>query len=179
MSLDEYVVLLESLTVTNLGRRFIRCPLFEDHREKNVNMAMKVEKKIKAIASESSRSSRRRGSAQKKGILCGHGERPVLRVFGTKENPGRRFWGCVYYEVNDESEIFRWTDPEAGSEDLHVARLKRKVVDLKADVKTSEWKLKVAAVLGMVGWVACVCCWLQVLLNHNQGVPCFVPLKLG
>ncbi|RYQ94625.1 hypothetical protein Ahy_B08g089560 [Arachis hypogaea] len=120
------------------------------------------------MVSESSRSSRRRGSAQKKGILCGHGERPVLRVSRTKENPGRRFWGCVYYEVNDECEFFHWEDPEAGSEDPHVARLKRKVVDLKADVKASEWKLKVAAVLGMVGWVACVCCWLQVLLNHNQ-----------
>ncbi|XP_016169024.1 uncharacterized protein LOC107611631 [Arachis ipaensis] len=107
------------------------------------------------MVSESSRSSRRRGSAQKKGILCGHGERPVLRVSRTKENPGRRFWGCVYYEVNDECEFFRWEDPEAGSEDPHVARLKRKVVDLKADVKASEWKLKVAAVLGMVGWVAC------------------------
>ncbi|XP_016164850.1 uncharacterized protein LOC107607401 [Arachis ipaensis] len=131
------------------------------------------------MASESSRSSRRRGSAQKKGVLCGHRERPVLRVSGTKENTGRRFWGCVYYEVNYEYEFFRWADPEGGSEDSHVARLKRKVADLKAGVKASEWKLKVAAVLGMVGWVACVCLWLQVLLSHNQGVPCLVPLKLG
>ncbi|XP_016173512.1 uncharacterized protein LOC107616021 [Arachis ipaensis] len=107
------------------------------------------------MASESSRSSRSRGSAQKRGILCGHGERPVLRVSGTKENPGRRFWGCVYYEVNDECHFFRWAIPEAGSEDPHVVRLKRKVVVLKADMKACEWKLKVAAVFGMVGWVGC------------------------
>ncbi|RYQ95562.1 hypothetical protein Ahy_B08g090903 [Arachis hypogaea] len=131
------------------------------------------------MTSESSRSAQSRGSAQKRGILCGHRERPVLRVFGTKENSGRRFWGCVYYEVNDQCQFFCWTDPESESEDPHVARLKRKVVALKADVKASEWKLKVAVVFGMVGWVGCVCCWLQVLLNHNQGLPCLVPLKLG
>ncbi|RYR18006.1 hypothetical protein Ahy_B03g062646 [Arachis hypogaea] len=108
------------------------------------------------MASGSSRSFRSRESAQKRRILCGYGERPVLRVSGTKENSGRRFWGCVYYEVNDECQFFRWADPEVGSEDLHVARLKRKVVALKADVKAFEWKLKVACVFGMVGWVACV-----------------------
>ncbi|XP_015934633.1 uncharacterized protein LOC107460760 [Arachis duranensis] len=131
------------------------------------------------MASESSRSSRSRGSGQKRGVLCGHGERPVLRVSGTKENPGRRFWGCVYYEVNEECQFFRWADPEAGSEDPHVTRLKRKVVALKADVKASEWKLKVAAMLCLVGWVGCLCCWLQGLLNQNLGLPCLVPLKLG
>ncbi|XP_020963942.1 uncharacterized protein LOC110265333 [Arachis ipaensis] len=114
------------------------------------------------MTSESSRSAQSRGSAQKRGILCGHRERPVLRVFGTKENSGRRFWGCVYYEVNDQCQFFCWTDPESESEDPHVARLKRKVVALKADVKASEWKLKVAVVFGMVGWVGCY----RVLAEH-------------
>ncbi|XP_025617957.1 uncharacterized protein [Arachis hypogaea] len=123
--------------------------------------------------------SQTRGSAQKKGLLCGHVERPVLRVSETKENSGRQFWGYVYYEVKDECQFFRWADPEAESEDPHVARLKRKVVVLKADVKASEWKLKVAAVLGMVGWVGCLFCWLQVSLNHKQSLPCLLPLKMG
>ncbi|XP_015941649.1 uncharacterized protein LOC107467126 [Arachis duranensis] len=112
------------------------------------------------MASESSRSSRTRGSAQKRGILCGHGERPVLRVSGTKENSCRRFWSCVYYEVKDECQFFCWVDPEAESKDPYVARLKRKVVALKADMKASEWKLKVAAMLGMVDWDGCLFCWL-------------------
>ncbi|RYQ91967.1 hypothetical protein Ahy_B09g098044 isoform A [Arachis hypogaea] len=107
------------------------------------------------MASETSRSSRSSEFGQKRGILCGHRERPVLRVSRTKENPGCRFWDCVYYEVNDECQFFRWADPEAGSEDPYIARLKRKVVALKADVKASEWKLKVAAVFCLVGWVSC------------------------
>ncbi|RYR67900.1 hypothetical protein Ahy_A03g014357 [Arachis hypogaea] len=119
------------------------------------------------MASESSRSSRTRGSGQKRGLLCEHGERPVLRVSGMKENPGQRFWGYVYYEVKDECQFFRWADPEAETEDPQVARLKRKVVALKANVKASEWKLMVAVVLGMVGWVGCLFLWLPVSLNHK------------
>ncbi|XP_015953321.1 uncharacterized protein LOC107477764 [Arachis duranensis] len=109
------------------------------------------------MASESSRSSQSRGSTQKKGLLCGYGERPVVQILGTKDNPGRRFWGCVYYEVKEECQFFRWEDPEAETEDPQVARLKRKVVALKTNVKASKWKLKVAAMLGMVG--------MQYLLN--------------
>ncbi|MED6175653.1 hypothetical protein PIB30_080416 [Stylosanthes scabra] len=46
-----------------------------------------------------SRSSRRNSSAQRRMLVCDHGQPPVLRVSGTKENPGRRFWRCVYSTV--------------------------------------------------------------------------------
>ncbi|KAL4365585.1 hypothetical protein AHAS_Ahas07G0120800 [Arachis hypogaea] len=32
-------------------------------------------------------------------MVCGHRERPILRTSTTKDNPNRRFWGCVYYEI--------------------------------------------------------------------------------
>ncbi|RYQ96042.1 hypothetical protein Ahy_B08g091509 [Arachis hypogaea] len=92
------------------------------------------------MAAESSQSCRSRSSAQKKELVCGHGERPVLRISGTRNNSGRRFWGCVYYEIRIQEvcDFFRWTDPEAKSEDPHVARMKRKVAALKAKVRDSE-----------------------------------------
>ncbi|QHO13241.1 uncharacterized protein LOC107641228 [Arachis ipaensis] len=100
------------------------------------------------MAAESSRSSQSRSSAQKRELLCGHGERPVLKISGTKNNPRRGFWGCVYYEIKEECEFFRWADPEAESENPQVARMKRKVAALKTKVRDIEWKFKVAAVLG-------------------------------
>ncbi|RYR14175.1 hypothetical protein Ahy_B04g070781 [Arachis hypogaea] len=105
------------------------------------------------MAAASSWLSRCRSSAQKKELLYGHGERPVLQILGTKNNFGRQFWGCVYYEIKEECEFFRWADPEGESENPQVASLRRKVVALKAKVMEAEWKLKVAAVLGMVGWI--------------------------
>ncbi|RYQ87053.1 hypothetical protein Ahy_B09g094542 [Arachis hypogaea] len=90
------------------------------------------------MALESSRSSRSRSSAQKMELLCGHGERPVLRISGTKNNPDQRFWGCVYYDIKEECQFFRWAYPEAEIEDPQVARLKRKVAALKAKVRDFE-----------------------------------------
>ncbi|MED6223412.1 hypothetical protein PIB30_073733 [Stylosanthes scabra] len=61
-------------------------------------------KGLAGMASESSRGSRASrsiGSTHRTMLLCHHGERPVLRVSGTKENPGRRFWGCVCYAVSN------------------------------------------------------------------------------
>ncbi|QHO08541.1 uncharacterized protein DS421_14g473550 [Arachis hypogaea] len=131
------------------------------------------------MAAESSRSCRSRSSAQKRELVCGHGERPVLRISGTKNNPGRRFWGCVYYEIQEECDFFQWTDPEAESEDPHVARMKRKVATLKAKVRDIEWKFKVAAVLGILGWVVLFCFWSQIWFNQREGVACVMPLKYG
>ncbi|RYR26102.1 hypothetical protein Ahy_B02g060260 [Arachis hypogaea] len=99
------------------------------------------------MVAESSRSCQSRLSAQKRELVCGHGERPVLRILGTRNNPERRFWWCVYYEIQDECDFFRWTNPEAESEDPHAARMKRKVAALKEKVRDIEWKFKVAAVL--------------------------------
>ncbi|RYR44499.1 hypothetical protein Ahy_A08g040827 [Arachis hypogaea] len=105
------------------------------------------------MAGESSRSCRSRSSAQKRELVYRHGERPVLRVLGTRNNSGRRFWGCVYYEIQEECDFFRWADPEADSDDPHVARMKRKVGALKAKVRDIKWKFNVAAMLGIFGWV--------------------------
>ncbi|RYR37811.1 hypothetical protein Ahy_A09g042705 [Arachis hypogaea] len=51
--------------------------------------------------------------AHSKELLCGHGERPVLRTSTTKENLGQKFWGCIYYEVQDGCDFFRWADPKS------------------------------------------------------------------
>ncbi|RYR17235.1 hypothetical protein Ahy_B03g062003 [Arachis hypogaea] len=91
-----------------------------------------------AMAAESSRSCQSRSSAQKRELVCRHGERPVLRVSGTRNNPERRFWGCVYYEIQEECDFFRWADPEADSDDPHVARMKRKLAAMKAKVRDIE-----------------------------------------
>ncbi|RYR03951.1 hypothetical protein Ahy_B06g083404 [Arachis hypogaea] len=102
------------------------------------------------MAAESSRSCRSRSSAQKRELVCGHGERLVLRISGTRNNLGRRFWGCVYFEIQEDCDFFRWTDPEAESEDPRVARMKRKVAALKEKVRDIEWKFKET---GLAGWL--------------------------
>ncbi|MED6155888.1 hypothetical protein PIB30_009665 [Stylosanthes scabra] len=76
------------------------------------------------MESQRSRSSRSTTSTHRRVVVYNHGERAVLRVSGTKENPGRRFWGCVYYEVPEE--------------DAEKVRLRKKVLCLKSKVKVAE-----------------------------------------
>ncbi|MED6187607.1 hypothetical protein PIB30_078029 [Stylosanthes scabra] len=102
---------------------------------------------------------------------CGHGERPVLRVYGTKENPGRRFWGFVYYEVKDECNFFRWVDPELEHGDHEVGKLRKKVGSLKMKVKAAELKMKVAVVGALVGWVGMFSVWVY---SSSMMSPSFV-----
>ncbi|MED6181781.1 hypothetical protein PIB30_022535 [Stylosanthes scabra] len=61
-------------------------------------------------SSQNSRSSHSRTSAIRGEVMCWHGERAVLRTSGTKENPGRRFCGCVRYEVQESCGFFKWAD---------------------------------------------------------------------
>ncbi|QHO15562.1 uncharacterized protein DS421_10g295930 [Arachis hypogaea] len=105
------------------------------------------------MATESSVSSRSKSSLHGRLLLCSHGERPVLRTMGTKENYGRRFWGCVYYEVHEGCNFFRWAEPATEVENPEIARMRRKVASLKSRTKAAEWKLMVVAVLGFFGWV--------------------------
>ncbi|QHO39353.1 uncharacterized protein DS421_4g128380 [Arachis hypogaea] len=105
------------------------------------------------MAAESSVSSRRKSSSHGRLLLCSHGERPVLRTSGTKENYCRRFWGCVYYEVHEGCNFFRWAEPETEVKNPEIARMRRKVASLKSRTKAAEWKLMVVAVLGFFGWV--------------------------
>ncbi|MED6112242.1 hypothetical protein PIB30_059902 [Stylosanthes scabra] len=106
-------------------------------------------------------SRRSQSSSQRRPFLCEHGEPSVLRVSGTKDNPGRRFWGCRYYQVQDGCNFFCWADPpqEYGREEI--AKLKKKVGTLKLRVKIAEWRLKVALVGGLVGWVCLLCLWVR------------------
>ncbi|QHO00686.1 uncharacterized protein DS421_13g408550 [Arachis hypogaea] len=132
------------------------------------------------MAAESSRSCQSRSSAQKRELVCRHGERPVLRVSGTRNNPGRRFWGVsTMRSIQEECDFFRWADPEADSDDPHVARMKRKVVAMKAKVRDIEWKFKVAAVLEIFGWAVLFCFLWQIWFSQRQGVACVMPLKYG
>ncbi|MED6108170.1 hypothetical protein PIB30_020943 [Stylosanthes scabra] len=57
------------------------------------------------MSSQSSWSCRSRTTAERKGLVYGHGIPPVLRVAGTKENQGRRFWGCPHYDVKKECDF--------------------------------------------------------------------------
>ncbi|MED6211160.1 hypothetical protein PIB30_070994 [Stylosanthes scabra] len=81
------------------------------------------------------RSSRSTRSAQRRGLLWSHGLRHALRVAGTKENPGRRFWGCVYYEVQEHCDFFCWADKEQLEDDAENVKLRKKVLSLKTKVR--------------------------------------------
>ncbi|MED6164125.1 hypothetical protein PIB30_086695 [Stylosanthes scabra] len=123
------------------------------------------------MASQSSNSSRfLRSNVQRRRILCGHGESPVLQVSNTKENPGRRFWGCAYYEMQDACDFFLWADPKPGHEDPEIARLKKKVSALKSKIKDGERQLKVAVMLGFIaGLVVGYLCFLNLQKRHEPG----------
>ncbi|XP_015959431.1 uncharacterized protein LOC107483319 [Arachis duranensis] len=99
------------------------------------------------MAAQSSCSSRSRSSSHSRLLLCSHGEKSVLRISGTKENLGRRFWGCVYFEVQQGYNFFHWADPETEVEHSEIARIRKKVSMLKSRMKAVEWKLKVYSVV--------------------------------
>ncbi|XP_057719459.1 uncharacterized protein LOC130933869 [Arachis stenosperma] len=124
------------------------------------------------MASQSSRASRFRSDAKE--LLCGHGERPILLTSSTKDNPGRRFWGCVYYKVQDGCDFFRWADPEPGGvhQEVEFARNRRKITKLKARLKELETKLWVVAALCIAGWVGFLFLFLQnhYNLKHPNGM---------
>ncbi|MED6195562.1 hypothetical protein PIB30_038986 [Stylosanthes scabra] len=116
------------------------------------------------MSSQSSRSrwSQRRSQLQERtSLLCHHGKEPVLRVSRTNENPGRRFWGCVYYDVKEQYEFFQWTDSAKDDNGyVEAARLKKKVACLKVKLKAAKWRLNVAICVGFVGWVGLLCMWV-------------------
>ncbi|MED6133637.1 hypothetical protein PIB30_030032 [Stylosanthes scabra] len=121
-----------------------------------------------------SRSSRSTTSTNRRLVFCHHGERAALRVSGTKENPGRRFWGCSYYEMRRHCGFFRWVDqelPEDEAEEVRVrqlveedaekVKLRKKVLSLKSKLRTCERKLKIVSFIGMIGWLWLISIWLQ------------------
>ncbi|RYR71996.1 hypothetical protein Ahy_A02g006203 isoform A [Arachis hypogaea] len=116
---------------------------------------------IASIASQSSRAAQ--FCLPAKELLCGHGERSILRTSSTKDNPCQRFWGCVYYEVQDGCDFFRWEDPkpEGAEQEIEIARTRRKITNLKSRLKDVEWKLRIVAALGIVSWIGFLFLLLQ------------------
>ncbi|RYR18786.1 hypothetical protein Ahy_B03g063398 [Arachis hypogaea] len=125
-----------------------------------------------SMASQSSRASRFHSPAKE--LLCGHGERPILRTSSTKDNTGRRFWGCVYYEVQDGCDFFKWADSEPGGaqQEVEIARNRRKIMKLKTRLKEVETKFWVVAALCITGWVGFLFLLLQnqYTLKHQNGM---------
>ncbi|MED6197289.1 hypothetical protein PIB30_055295 [Stylosanthes scabra] len=98
------------------------------------------------MASQSSRGSRSswsNASAQRRIIVCSHGDAAVLKVSGTKESPGR------------ECDFFTWADHEQETvqEDPEVAKLRMKVLFLKTELMACEWRLKTAVLIAFIGWM--------------------------
>ncbi|MED6114406.1 hypothetical protein PIB30_079940 [Stylosanthes scabra] len=73
-------------------------------------------------------------------MLCSHGERPILRVFLTKDNPERRLWGCAYYD---------WADTSSEPVVSELAKLKRKAVLLNFRSIVAERRFKAALMVGV------------------------------
>ncbi|RYR69135.1 hypothetical protein Ahy_A03g015669 [Arachis hypogaea] len=119
------------------------------------------------MASQSSRAGRIRSPVKE--MVCGHEERPILRTSTTTDNPSRRFWGCVYDE--DACDFFRCADPEAGGaqKDSEIARSRKKIITLKTKLKDVEWKLRIVATLGVVGWIGFL--YLLLYNPHNLRQP--------
>ncbi|MED6137547.1 hypothetical protein PIB30_065957 [Stylosanthes scabra] len=92
-------------------------------------------------------------------LLCSHGECPVLRVSGTKENPRRRFWGCVRYDVGNlrlHSGVV-WADKEQIEEDSERAKLRKKVSTLKTELRACERWLTIAVLVYLGGFCSFAC----------------------
>ncbi|MED6170001.1 hypothetical protein PIB30_026457 [Stylosanthes scabra] len=109
-------------------------------------------------------------SANRTALVCHHGKPPVLRVSRTTENPGRRFWSCAYYDVGwvqKECDFFQWVDRRVEEEQVVVpedqekAKLRRKVVALKAKLRAMEMKMKISWFIGLVGWLGFLGLWMQ------------------
>ncbi|MED6125436.1 hypothetical protein PIB30_068488 [Stylosanthes scabra] len=106
-----------------------------------------------------SRASRSTGSKNtQRMLLCHQGEVSVLRVSGTKENPGRRFWGCVRYE--EQCGFFVWAD-WVQADDAEKARMRKKVCCLKSRYRACEMRLKITVFVAMFGWILVFSMWLQ------------------
>ncbi|MED6192760.1 hypothetical protein PIB30_013142 [Stylosanthes scabra] len=84
-------------------------------------------------------------------LVCSHGRSPMLHISKTKDNPARRFWGCVFYVVQDKCEFFQWANR---ANDLLVAefgKLKKRLDILKSRVVSAQSRFTAAMVFAMVG----------------------------
>ncbi|MED6218632.1 hypothetical protein PIB30_028330 [Stylosanthes scabra] len=100
-------------------------------------------------------------SSKRDTLLCEHGIKPVLRVSRTKENPGRRYWGCARYQVKEGCGFFVWANAEIEEEDAEKVKLRKKVGSLKLRVKEVEMKMKAAVVVGLIECLLLLLLWLH------------------
>ncbi|KAF7844675.1 hypothetical protein G2W53_001580 [Senna tora] len=121
------------------------------------------------MASQTSSSSSSRAR-----VLCDCGEYAIVATSRTPENPGRRFWGCKNYPSAGNCGFVGWYEPPVQNDDIVVYRLRRKIVNLEAQLedkkKRNEEDLKKIESLQrknycpMDGWAVMVE-WTVVLLN--------------
>ncbi|QHO09170.1 uncharacterized protein DS421_14g478990 [Arachis hypogaea] len=73
--------------------------------------------------------------------------------------------------VQDACDFFRWADPKVGGalRNSEIVRCRKKITTLKTRLKDVEWKLRIVATLGVVGWIG----FLYLLLHnpHNLRQP--------
>ncbi|MED6113664.1 hypothetical protein PIB30_072937 [Stylosanthes scabra] len=78
--------------------------------------------------------------------------KPVLRISLMKENPGRRFSGCVYYDVQDECTFCQWADFDSDPISSDLGKLMKRLELLKLRVSSYKRHLYVLLIFGIVGW---------------------------
>nr|POF21312.1 hypothetical protein CFP56_33063 [Quercus suber] len=64
-------------------------------------------------------------------------EKPMLVVFWTENNPGRRFYGCPNYRVGKKCKFFQWVGDEiyeCGK--VIIPKMRRKIFKLQSEVST-------------------------------------------
>ncbi|MED6123598.1 hypothetical protein PIB30_050569 [Stylosanthes scabra] len=97
------------------------------------------------MSSGSSMSRSDNGSShRRRPLLCSHGLRPVLHVSLKKDNPGRRFWGCVYYDVHEECSFFSWADPDSETLAVELDKMEKRVDLFKLKCVVSDRRFNAA-----------------------------------
>ncbi|MED6225386.1 hypothetical protein PIB30_093128 [Stylosanthes scabra] len=89
---------------------------------------------------------------------------------------------CAY--IRDEGEfgtqvlgLCPLSDSESEIEDPQVTRLRMKISCLKIKIRDTEWRMKVVAAVGLIGWVRFLYLWMST--SGNVRVARGVPLNLG
>ncbi|QHN97078.1 uncharacterized protein DS421_18g624360 [Arachis hypogaea] len=108
------------------------------------------------------------GKAQRKEAVLGFNEKEE-RVGNTASMTSQssklgRIRSPAKELVHNVCDFFRWADLEAGGahQDSEITRSRKKITTLKTRLKDVEWKLRIVATLGIVGWIE-----FLYLLLHN------------
>ncbi|MED6213868.1 hypothetical protein PIB30_097530 [Stylosanthes scabra] len=102
----------------------------EDSSAESAPLGFRRRRRPYSMASHSSNSRASRcshPSSERNTLLYEHAIKPMLRVSRTKENPGRRFWGCANYQVKEGCNFFVWADSVYEEEDAEKVKLRRRL----------------------------------------------------